>query len=162
MHTTIHATCFSEPPEWFWQESPKWIVQVPHQIPWSSVTWCKITEFEALVSSEREEVEFPLINGSGGFNLSMAVPTEVHHSKVDVYVRVSRCWNTEKHAILMMNISEFDIKLWRPSENTAHSPSHACVRPSGDKGDTNFMRTPAQEELNRGRNWLELKIEAQI
>ena len=40
-----------------------------------------------LISSEREEVEFPLINGSGGFNLSMA-PTEVHHNKV--YVRVSR------------------------------------------------------------------------
>ena len=85
------------------------------------------------VSSEREEVEFPLINGSGGFNLSMAVPTEVHHSKVDVYVRVSRCWHTEKHAILMMNISECDIKLWRPSENTAHSPAHASVRRAATK-----------------------------
>ena len=36
---------------------------------------------------EREEVEFPLINGSGGFNLSMET-SEVHHT-VDVYVRVS-------------------------------------------------------------------------
>ena len=35
----------------------------------------------------REEVEFPLINGSGGFNLSMET-SEVHHT-VDVYVRVS-------------------------------------------------------------------------
>ena len=40
-----------------------------------------------LRSHQPEEVEFPLINGSGGFNLSM-VPTEVHHNKV--YVRVSR------------------------------------------------------------------------
>ena len=36
---------------------------------------------------ERKEVEFPLINGSGGFNLSMET-SEVHHT-VDVYVRVS-------------------------------------------------------------------------
>ena len=41
------------------------------------------SQFEAyLIREERKEVEFPLINGSGGFNLSM-VPGEVHH-KVDV------------------------------------------------------------------------------
>ena len=159
MHTTIHTTCFSEPPEWFWQESPKWIVQVPHQIPWSSVIWCKITEFEAHagpVSSEREEVEFPLINGSGGFNLSMAVPTEVHHSKGDVYVRVSRCCHTERHAILDPDDEYFRMRHQVVTAEWKYStlPLPRICQASGDKGDTNFMRTPAQGELNTGRNRL--------
>ena len=116
MHTSIHTTCFSKPPEWFWQESPKWIVKVPHQIPQR----CHLVQNHSLklISSERKEVEFPLINGSGGFNLSM-VPSEVHH-KVDVYVRVAWC-ETQGNMQSMMNISEFDMKLWWPSENTAHS-----------------------------------------
>ena len=45
------------------------------------------SQFGAYLIREREEVEFPLINGSGGFNLSMET-SEVHHT-VDVYVRVS-------------------------------------------------------------------------
>ena len=45
------------------------------------------SQFGAHLIREREEVEFPLINGSGGFNLSMET-SEVHHT-VDVYVRVS-------------------------------------------------------------------------
>ena len=66
------------------------------------VSFVAKSQFETYLS-EREEVEFQLITGSGGFNLSIVL-TEVRH-KIDVYVRMS-CCDTGRHAI-MMHISAF-------------------------------------------------------